>query len=91
MAHRGEAGQAPENTRSAHRAVFQIEKPSTVCWRTFENGRLVRLNFGNRHGQGAGILGFDSRVLWITIQKFNDEALNSPGLLWCSPFRQNGK
>jgi prepilin-type N-terminal cleavage/methylation domain-containing protein len=50
----------------------------------------AREGIGNRHGQGAGILGFDSRVLWITIKKFNDEALNRPGLLWCSPFSPTG-
>ena len=50
---------------------------------------------GNRHGKGAGILGFDSRVLWISISQFNREAIlrNNPperGLLWCSPYTPNG-
>jgi prepilin-type N-terminal cleavage/methylation domain-containing protein len=41
---------------------------------------------GNRHGKGAGILGFDTRVLWIPLQAFNREA-NSPlpNLLYCTP------
>jgi prepilin-type N-terminal cleavage/methylation domain-containing protein len=42
---------------------------------------------GNRHGKGAGILGYDSRVLWISLQQFNREAAdpnpNSP--LWGFP------
>ena len=41
---------------------------------------------GNRHGKGAGILGFDSRVHWITLRTFTQEA-NRPGLglLYCTP------
>ena len=45
---------------------------------------------GNRHGKGAGILGFDARVHWIPLQKFNDEARSHPGLLWCNPGRRTG-
>ena len=50
---------------------------------------------GNRHGKGAGILGFDSRVQWISLLKFQQEAVikNSPparGMLWCSPYTANG-
>jgi len=40
---------------------------------------------GNRHANGAGILGFDSRVLWISLKKFTDEANAVPSLLYCSP------
>ncbi|MEI7935509.1 MAG: DUF1559 domain-containing protein [Verrucomicrobiota bacterium] len=40
---------------------------------------------GNRHGKGAGILGFDSHVLWISLKKFNEEASAGPGSLWCVP------
>jgi prepilin-type N-terminal cleavage/methylation domain-containing protein len=40
---------------------------------------------GNRHGKGAGILGFDSRVHWISLQTFNQEATRDPGLLYCVP------
>jgi prepilin-type N-terminal cleavage/methylation domain-containing protein len=40
---------------------------------------------GNRHGKGAAILGFDSRVHWISILSFNQEALVDPGLLYCVP------
>ena len=43
---------------------------------------------GNRHGNGAGILGFDSRVRWISLKKFDREARLSPtqgGLLYCTP------
>jgi hypothetical protein len=40
---------------------------------------------GIRHGNGAGILGFDTHVLWISVKKFNDEASYGPGLLWCVP------
>ena len=40
---------------------------------------------GNRHGKGAGILGFDSRVLWISLSEFNREAKAIPGLLYCAP------
>ena len=41
---------------------------------------------GNRHGKGAGILGFDARVHWISLQTFTVEA-NRPGrgLLYCTP------
>jgi len=45
---------------------------------------------GNRHGNGAGILGFDSRVQWISLKKFNNEAANHPGLLWCVPGSKTG-
>jgi prepilin-type N-terminal cleavage/methylation domain-containing protein len=45
---------------------------------------------GNRHGNGAGILGFDSRVHWISLKKFNDESANRPGLLWCVPGSKTG-
>ena len=41
---------------------------------------------GNRHGKGAGILGFDSRVHWITLKTFDKEAnLPAPNLLYCTP------
>ena len=46
---------------------------------------------GNRHGKGAGILGFDTRVQWISIVKFNQEAANHPGLLWCVPGSPSGQ
>jgi prepilin-type N-terminal cleavage/methylation domain-containing protein len=41
---------------------------------------------GNRHGKGAGILGFDSRVHWISLQSFTQEAnAPAPNLLYCTP------
>ena len=40
---------------------------------------------GNRHANGAGILGFDSRVLWISFKTFEQEAARDPGLLYCVP------
>jgi prepilin-type N-terminal cleavage/methylation domain-containing protein len=40
---------------------------------------------GNRHANGAGILGFDSHVLWISLKKFTDEANAVPSLLYCTP------
>jgi prepilin-type N-terminal cleavage/methylation domain-containing protein len=40
---------------------------------------------GNRHGKGAGILGFDSRVHWISRLTFDQEANRNPGLLYCAP------
>jgi prepilin-type N-terminal cleavage/methylation domain-containing protein len=40
---------------------------------------------GNRHGTGAGILGFDARVQWIALSQFNAEAGRHPGLLYCVP------
>jgi len=40
---------------------------------------------GNRHGKGAGILGFDSRVHWISIRSFDQESSRNPGLLYCVP------
>ena len=40
---------------------------------------------GNRHGTGAGILGFDTHVRWISLKEFNREAALSPGLLYCTP------
>lgn len=40
---------------------------------------------GNRHGTGAAILGFDSRVRWISLLEFNREANSNPGLLYCTP------
>jgi len=44
-----------------------------------------REGIGNRHVKGAGILGFDTRVHWISLLKFNQEASAHPGLLWCVP------
>ena len=46
---------------------------------------------GNRHGKGAGILGFDSRVLWISRLAFDQEANRLPGLLYCVPGSPNGQ
>ena len=40
---------------------------------------------GNRHGTGAGILGFDTHVRWISLTEFNREATLNPGLLYCTP------
>jgi prepilin-type N-terminal cleavage/methylation domain-containing protein len=40
---------------------------------------------GNRHGTGAGILGFDAHVRWISLREFSQEALLGPGLLYCAP------
>lgn len=46
---------------------------------------------GNRHGKGAGILGFDARVQWMSLLKFNQETNNRPGLLWCTPGSPTGQ
>jgi prepilin-type N-terminal cleavage/methylation domain-containing protein len=46
---------------------------------------------GNRHGKGAGILGFDSRVHWISLRSFDLEATRRPGLLYCVPGSPNGQ
>ncbi len=43
---------------------------------------------GNRHGKGAGILGFDSHVRWISLSEFDREArvgATQGGLLYCTP------
>ena len=45
---------------------------------------------GNRHGKGAGILGFDARVQWISLLQFDREAANHPGLLYCVPNSPTG-
>ncbi|PYJ07728.1 MAG: hypothetical protein DME25_03150, partial [Verrucomicrobia bacterium] len=45
---------------------------------------------GNRHVKGAAILGFDTRVHWISLQTFAREATLYPGLLWCNPANPNG-
>ena len=45
---------------------------------------------GNRHGKGAGILGFDSRVHWISLLAFDQEASRHPGLLYCVPGDSTG-
>src|ERR1044071_1661594 len=49
-----------------------------------------REGIGNRHGKGAGIIGFDTRVHWISLLKFNQEAASHPGLLWCVPNSKTG-
>ena len=46
---------------------------------------------GNRHVKGAAILGFDSRVHWISRLKFDQEASRFPGLLWCVPGSPTGQ
>ena len=46
---------------------------------------------GNRHGKGAGILGFDSRVHWISRKVFDQEAVRRPGLLYCVPGSPTGQ
>lgn len=46
---------------------------------------------GNRHGKGAAILGFDSRVHWISLRAFDQEATRLPGLLYCVPGSPNGQ
>jgi prepilin-type N-terminal cleavage/methylation domain-containing protein len=40
---------------------------------------------GNRHGDGAAILGFDSRVQWISLREFTQQASQVPGMLYCAP------
>jgi len=45
---------------------------------------------GTRHGNGAGILGFDARVQWISVPSFYTEAARMPGLLYCVPGSPNG-
>jgi prepilin-type N-terminal cleavage/methylation domain-containing protein len=45
---------------------------------------------GNRHVKGAGILGFDARVHWISLLKFKQEASALPGLLYCVPNTPKG-
>jgi prepilin-type N-terminal cleavage/methylation domain-containing protein len=45
---------------------------------------------GNRHGKGAGIMGFDARVHWISLVQFDKEAANHPGLLYCVPGSPTG-
>ena len=45
---------------------------------------------GDRHGKGAGILGFDARVHWISRLSFDQEADRRPGLLYCVPGSPNG-
>ncbi|MGO8678690.1 MAG: type II secretion system protein [Limisphaerales bacterium] len=45
---------------------------------------------GNRHGKGAGVLGFDARVQWISLQQFDQEAANHPGMLYCVPGSPTG-
>lgn len=45
---------------------------------------------GNRHGKGAGILGFDARVHWISLKQFDDEAARHPDLLYCVPGSPTG-
>lgn len=49
-----------------------------------------REGIGNRHVKGAAILGFDSRVHWISFQKYTQEASSHPGLLWCVPNSPTG-
>ncbi|MGA2662835.1 MAG: DUF1559 domain-containing protein [Verrucomicrobiota bacterium] len=45
---------------------------------------------GNRHGKGAGILGFDARVQWISLLQFDQEAARHPGMLYCVPGSPTG-
>jgi prepilin-type N-terminal cleavage/methylation domain-containing protein len=45
---------------------------------------------GNRHGTGAGILGFDARVHWIALKTFQREAAEHPGSLYCVPGSRTG-
>jgi prepilin-type N-terminal cleavage/methylation domain-containing protein len=49
-----------------------------------------REGIGNRHVKGAAILGFDTRVHWISLKTFAQEAANHPGLLWCDPDSPTG-
>jgi len=49
-----------------------------------------REGIGNRHGKGAGIMGFDARVHWIPLLKYTQEAASGPGLLWCVPGDSRG-
>ena len=46
---------------------------------------------GKRHGKGAGILGFDSRVQWISVRSFDQESSRHPGLLYCVPGSPTGQ
>lgn len=45
---------------------------------------------GNRHGKGAGILGLDARVQWISLAEFSQESKRYPGLLYCVPNSLSG-
>jgi len=46
---------------------------------------------GNRHIKGAVILGFDSRVRFISLTTFTQEASNFPAALWCNPGSKTGQ
>jgi hypothetical protein len=59
-----------------------------VCFNNLHRiGQLPGAEEGvaQRHGNGAGILGLDSRVLWISIANCNQETTNYPGLPYCVP------
>jgi prepilin-type N-terminal cleavage/methylation domain-containing protein len=45
---------------------------------------------GNRHGKGAVILAFDTHTHYIALKTFDQEGLNTPGLLWCKPGSPTG-
>jgi prepilin-type N-terminal cleavage/methylation domain-containing protein len=49
-----------------------------------------REGIGNRHGKGACVIGFDTRVHWISRLKFGQEATVPKGLLWCVPDSPTG-
>ena len=69
------------------------EDPVTYAYNTGHDASQIpndREGIGNRHGKGAGIIGFDTRVHWISLLKFNQEAAAHPGLLWCVPGSPTG-
>ena len=45
---------------------------------------------GKRHATGAAILGFDTRVHWISVRSFDQESARHPGLLYCNPGSPTG-
>jgi hypothetical protein len=69
------------------------ESATTYAYNTGHDASQIpnqKEGIGNRHGKGAGIIGFDARVHWISLQKFDQEAASHPGLLYCVPGTSNG-
>jgi prepilin-type N-terminal cleavage/methylation domain-containing protein len=65
--------------------------PGLNCYGDAAGNPTTAEGLGRRHGKKGGILaGFSGHVVAVSYEKFNQERLNEPGLLWCVPGSATG-
>jgi prepilin-type N-terminal cleavage/methylation domain-containing protein len=66
--------------------------PGQSCYNDASSNPSEGEGLGRRHGKKGGILlGFSGQAVAVSFEKFNQERLNHPGLLWCVPGSPTGQ